>query len=191
MHVDFCGHIAVPTDFSSEALYAFRRACELARAIQARVSLLHVVAPIERVSLPVAGFDALGLLHSAAHLAPADDEGQTRVHRSLSPESAVERRLRDWSQVGFSDDLVVNAVLRTGDRCEEILRYLSDSRVTLAVLGVRRARRWFPWGRTRLSDTVSRRSPTPVLLVPNTGLAYMAPRSPAAPLPPTEQIRKG
>ena len=103
-------HILIPLDFTEKNRAALDIAFEMAVANQARVTLLHVIEPIDL---------------------PGDDEVQQFVAQL---QQRADRELEMYSQ-RFSDaGIVCDWKIRDGKRAEEVSKYERDHDVDLIVL---------------------------------------------------------
>ncbi len=130
-----------PTDFSNHSEYAFRLACSLARAHEARLIVLHVVVTLGPELVPYG-----------------------EAVSQLQPEGYRHRLLDDLRRIQSPDPTVaLDRRLVEGDPPEEILRIAKESSCDLIVLGTH--------GRTGLerllmgsvAEQVVRNAPCPVL----------------------------
>ena len=136
--------VLVPVDFSPHARAAARRACELARACDARVRLIH-------------GLDAAGFLSSAN----ASPPGQALRTAEPTRSRELERWCTDFSRGGAA----ISGVVAREDPVELIARHAQARDVLLVVMGMHGFR-----GEDRLflgsvADRTLRAAGVPVMLV--------------------------
>ncbi len=123
--------ILVPTDFGPRALVAYRRACDLARAMQSTVCLVHVI-ECETVSNEATGLDALGLLHTVISDPPPNSPLAGFSRRVRFAEA--ERRLKIWSQAAWADEVEVITSVITGRLEDSVTRHALELNTQLIVL---------------------------------------------------------
>lgn len=106
-----------PTDFSPPALYAFRAACELAKAMGARLILLHVDEPIPvmfgemfPLNIPSEGGNK-ALMNRLAEMGPLPPG--VAVERYVTPGNPVEEIVR-FVEEHHCDLIVMGTLGRTG-----------------------------------------------------------------------------
>ena len=139
--------ILLPTDFSKASAAAANCACELAAALNASVSLLHVVeypypiaGPLEFSALPQEVFDGL------------DHQARSDLEKALTPEQ------KDRHGAEF--------VLRHGSAAEEILHYLREhSDIGLVVMATHGRGGVARLMMGSVADKVVREAPCPVLTI--------------------------
>ena len=133
--------VLVATDFSEVSERAEGRASELARSMNARLHLVHVVEPIDD---------------------PEDTDEETReFHRSLEVRASqlLQERMGQWVGISVSYSVVL------GHRPQSILRVAEQEEADMLVLGTHPMDEGeLPRGST--SQRVSWFSRRPVLLVP-------------------------
>jgi len=139
-------HVLAPTDFSEPAALALDYAAFLARTLDARLTILHVLGGDIEV-------DTL-----SAAIQPAAAELQE--HRT----DAAMVELDSWA--GRVDDLDVDILLKRGTPSVEIVRTAEEEGCDLIVLGARgrSAFRHMLFGST--AERVVRKAARPVLTVP-------------------------
>jgi universal stress protein A len=137
--------ILVPTDFSESASRALKQAFELARALGAKVHVLHAygVPPLPDAAAMVLGVDIQGSLQQSAR-------------------QALRREVEAYAK----DPVFAEATLEFGDAREVILRSARLLSVDLIVMGShgRTSMQHFLLG--SVADRVVRNAPCPVLVVP-------------------------
>lgn len=136
-------HLLVPVDFTEKNAAALRIARELAVQNHARVTLLHVIEPVEQAEDDAEFQEFIRMLESKA-------------------ETSLEALAGDLTAAGVT----VRQELLTGRRGAEILRYAVDQQVDLVVLSSHRVDPQQPQSIWQgLSYQVSILCPCPVLLV--------------------------
>ena len=150
-------HILVPTDFSVSAGHALGHAATLARAFDARLTLLHVLEP---------HFDEGALSYG---IQPALAE-----YRERSEQAAMER-LEEWGS--RLQDLSYDILLKRGTPSLEIVRTVQEEGCDMIIMGShgQTGFRHMLFGST--AERVVRRAPCPVLTVPTPTVSPIDPAS--------------
>jgi nucleotide-binding universal stress UspA family protein len=160
-------HILIPTGMQRRDLPAVLLGLQMAAALNAKATVLHV-APMPEPTNPLHWLDAIENLHRAmAHPgkpASADEvkelleESRTRVRAYLEREIPVHLR----TQV----DIDVECCL--GDVADEILRFASVESVDLVVLSSRLSRWWLPVVPPRVHRMLQRMRKRVIVVRPDT-----------------------
>jgi nucleotide-binding universal stress UspA family protein len=125
-------HILVPTDFSAPATAALEFAVELARPLQARLTLLHVT-NTARLKETLSGLDALGYLAKSMHAPPG-----AKADASLDLtefERLTRRELEAAVRPSWRDGLEIQTEWVEGYPSMEIVAYAVQHQVDLIVMG--------------------------------------------------------
>ena len=158
-------HILLPTDGSEGALHAAAFAGELARALKAKVTVLHILSD-DYLMAHSWGTDGL-IVGSPAGYLLSEPEGMKSVEEIRS---AVEQQARGEELAKTAEALgdvgqEPNLVIVWGHAAQEITRFANDSDVDLIVIG--------SYGKSKLkraflgsvSQAVANQSPCPVTIV--------------------------
>jgi universal stress protein A len=143
-------HILVPTDFSPVARKALRYARPLAKRFGARITLLHVVAPITYQA----------------------DYGYGAVTRSVPDQGAMcaaRRRLGSIARSKCQAARQTSALVRSGYAPDEIVNVACKLKTDLIVIGERSARRSGSNTNATTAEQTVRVSPCPVVVVRENG----------------------
>lgn len=139
-------HILIPIDFSEPSKRALERGIELARALDAKLTIAHVL------EIPSAAYGGMAFANVDL-VTPIQDAARSLLDRTLADVQA--------KAPGAA------AVLRTGVAWQEILAAASEAGADLVVMGTH--------GRTGIShaligsvaERVVRHAPIPVLTIPS------------------------
>ncbi len=169
--------IVVPTGMTEKDRAALLLGLQLTQTHKATLTVLHVLPPRDSWSR-VTGFDALGLLHRAAHdvcndAAPRGaSRTAARVKLAEFVESTAPQRQRS--------EVDLRLELRTGDVAERIARFAEEVEADLLILSSRPAK----WWRPLLSPEVRRvlrQTQRQVILAPCQRASFARPVSPLVP----------
>jgi len=163
--MSFGDHILLPTDGSEGALHAAAFAGELARALKAKVSVLHILSDEYLMSHT---WDTDGLIvGSPSGYLMSDPEGMKSVEeiRSSIEQQALAEELAKTAQALGDIDQEPNLVTVWGHAAEEISRFAKDNKVELIIIG--------SYGKSKLkraflgsvSQAVANQAPCPVTIV--------------------------
>lgn len=131
-------HLLVPVDYSSAARSGFDYAEQFRRHFPARLTALHVQDPaVDDRLLP---------------------EAQTQLQRFVRHYPELETETYGYE--------LTETVIRRGQAVQEILQHLDAAEVDLLILGLRSKHHWWEYLLGSTSSHLLRRSPVPVLLVP-------------------------
>ena len=151
--------ILVPVDFSEDSANGLTYSVSLAQKTQAELIVLHVTQKNEADSF----LDLLAVMEGAPSLNPPAGIPVDRLLRekALDLYHFIEKVVRNPGQVKIRRKVAL------GNKAEKILRVVTDERIDLVVLAVRKTS-FFPYlmARGRLLKMISR-FPCPVLLKPS------------------------
>ena len=108
-------HVLVPTDFSAPAEQALDHAIRLARTLNARLTVLHVIQPV-----PMAGVD-MGVALPETYLQEVEEAAQSRMQEALARITAA--------------GLTAEGVVLYGVPFQEIVETAKARQVDLIVMG--------------------------------------------------------
>jgi universal stress protein A len=143
-------HILVPTDFSPISRKALRYARPLAKRFGARITLLHVVAPVTYKA----------------------DYGYGPVTRCVFDEAALrsaKRRLGSIARSKCQTTRQTTGVVRSGYAPDEIVNAARKLKTNLIVIGESPAPRDEPNTRLTMAEKTLRNTPCPVVVVRDSG----------------------
>jgi len=145
--------ILCPTDFSEPSYQALKAANELALHFSAELYLVHVVAPIPRLSALEAPEIPGGLydLNIPLHMEKLEEDANTR--------------LRQVTQERLSKGLSVHPIVVHGRAADEIVRVAEKEKVDLIVLATHGETGWQHFFAGSVAEKVVRIATHPVLTI--------------------------
>ncbi len=145
--------ILCPTDFSEPSFEALKAAQELAQHFSAELVLVHVVAPVPRVSVTEAP-EVPGNPHDLnvpLHMEKLEEESQ--------------KRLKKLADERLSKDVRVQQIVVHGRAADEIVKVAESERVDLIVLPTHGETGWGHFFFGSVAEKVVRTAGHPVLVI--------------------------
>ena len=140
-------HILIPSDLSPEAVRPCRPVAELARALGARITLLHVTE-----DPPISPFTVTG--------------ESIEIPSDLSERMATARTQLEGDRASFSGLDASVEVIAGPDAIEAILAFAAASRVDLIAMSTHGRKGWRRMVLGSVAELVLRRSTVPVVVFP-------------------------
>jgi universal stress protein A len=145
--------ILCPTDFSEPSFEALKAAQELALHFSAELILVHVVAPVPRVSVTEAPE-----VHGNPH------DLNVPLHMEKLEEEAQDR-LRKLADQRLSKDVRVQQIVVHGRAADEIVKVAGEEKVDLIVLATHGESGWSQFFFGSVTERVVRTAGHPVLVI--------------------------
>lgn len=156
-------HILVPTNFDPRERPAVMLALQMALACQAKVTLLHVLAPAEPPR-STHWLDAIDNLYDAL----SRPRGQTQMAALMQAIESTRARISAFLEaeipLEIRRDLDIRTECRSGETATEVARFADENEVDLMILSSDRSTRRF-FFRRQLSKEILRLARQPVILV--------------------------